>query len=74
MFLCSARLALAAKAAAIAVAQQDYTSPPADLPDEVLWEGPIAIVAYPTASGDVEVVFNSSGKHEHKFHAVEVNN
>ena len=56
-----ARLALAAKASAIAVARQDYSTPPADPSDEVLWEGPTAVVAYPTASGDIEVVFNSSG-------------
>ena len=49
------------------MAKQDYTMPPVDPSDEVLWEGPIAIVAYPTASGDVEVVFNSSGKHEIQF-------
>jgi hypothetical protein len=56
-----ARLALAAKAAAIAAAKEDWTSPPADPSDEVIWEGPRAASAYAGPHGTIEVVFNTSG-------------
>ena len=40
-----ARLALAAKAAAIAVAKGDWTTPPAEEDGEVIWEGPRPVTA-----------------------------
>ena len=55
-----ARLALAAKAAAIAVAKEDWSSPPAGEGNAVIWEGPRAVTAY-VADDNVEVVFDSVG-------------
>ena len=56
-----ARLALAAKAAAIATAKNDATTPPSEEDEEVIWEGPRGVTAYPGPHGTIEVVFNTSG-------------
>ena len=59
--LAGARLALAAKAAAIATAKQDWSVPPSVEDEQVIWEGPRAITAIAGPHGTIEVVFNTSG-------------
>jgi hypothetical protein len=56
-----ARLALAAKAAAIAAVKQDWTIPPSEEDEQVIWEGPRAVTARAGAHGTIEVVFSTSG-------------